>query len=333
MTKRFFQIIFVLVFLELMLRLLGINKTFMEKYKGEYDYFFGQSRNSWYHTWPSNHDLEFGQEEFTYLNHYNDLGHRERDFSDFLSDTSETKIICLGDSFTEGDGAPYDSSWVRTFEKFYLQKDSSLAVYNAGVCGSDALFNHVIFRDKLIDAHPDIVIECLNNSDITDIYYRGGMDRFRDDGTFVSSNPKKWEVAYKYSYLFRALVTTFTFYDQNLVNTRTLKADEQEAMQIIADQVNETHQLCENIGAKYILVIMPIPGDIEYPDEIPFQDIKAMVSPEVALIDLYPSMFKTFDALNLEDYSWEMNGHYNSKGYDIVGKQIFLAVQDSMNIN
>lgn len=340
------QVFLALLLLEGLLRVLHVNQTFQEAYKGEYEYFFGQARNTWYHTWPANYDLEFGEDEFTFFNHYNDLGHREVDFSEFKADTSDTKIVCLGDSFTEGDGAPYDSSWVRILETEFKKIAPSTAVYNAGVCGSDALFDHAILRDTLLSAQPQIVIQCLNNSDITDIYYRGGTARFREDGTFKAAEPRKWEVFFKYSYLFRALLTTFTSYDRNLVNQHQLHEDEQKALEILATQVNETYNLCKENDIFYTLVILPVPGDVNYwlggnsgsrrdsfALEMKFAKLPNYLNPEVPVINLFQPMFDTFESVNVEAYSWERNGHYNSDGYEIVGQSIFKALQDSIMVN
>jgi lysophospholipase L1-like esterase len=327
------QVLSVAVLLEIFLRIFGVNQTFREQYAGTYDYMFNQKSMTWYHTWPPNYDRAFGEDEFTYQNHYNDLGHREQDFASFLEDTSEMKIICIGDSFTEGDGAPYDSSWVRAFERNYLKLDSSVAVYNAGVCGSDVIFDFVILRDKLLAAKPDLVIECLNTSDILDVYYRGDADRFLANGTFRSANTKWWEVLYKYSYVFRAGLLVFGGYDNNLIHMPSEKEDQTKTIKIIAEQVNTTYNLCKENGVNYLLVVLPVPDNIIYRDNIPFKKLIPYTSSAVPKINLFPSLSKSFDTLQIENYSWKKNKHYNSKGYELVGNYIFEGLQDSIPLH
>lgn len=331
-----FQVLLSLVILEILLRIFNINQTYSEKHNNQYQPFFGLTKDSWFHVWPTNTDLEFGGDEFTYLNHYNDLGHREIDFNLFKDSSSSIKIICLGDSFTEGDGAPYDSSWVRFFEKqFTAQIDSNALVYNAGVCGSDALYNHVMLREKLIKTNPDIVIECINSSDILDIYYRGGVERFNDDGTLEAKNKKKWELFYEHSYLFRAFFVVFSEYDNKLVNRSSYQLDKEKALRILANQIVETNELCEKNNSSYYLTIMPIPNEVNsnsfrYTSSSlisehgnPLIDLLPKLPANIKVININPCMDKVFNTLDMKEYSWEKNAHYNSLGYNKMAECIF----------
>lgn len=125
------------------------------------------------------------------------------------------RILCLGDSFTEGDGAPSDSSWVKELtRKLDENFDTNFLVYNAGVCGSDVYFDNKILENVLYKTFkPDFVIQAINASDVTDIIYRGGQDRFNTDGTTSCKDCPKWEKLYQYSYLFRGLIRTIGGYD------------------------------------------------------------------------------------------------------------------------
>lgn len=323
MYKNLFQIILFIAVLEILFRIFGINETFMESYEGTYQYFFVNVQPSWFHTWQPNSTIKFGQDEFTYTNHYNELGHRETPFKDFQSDTSSLKILCLGDSFTEGDGAPYDSSWVRFFEQGLAQKlDTNVKAYNAGVCGSDVVFNGIILQEKLISSKAKVVLECLNNSDITDIYYRGGKDRFAADGSMNSPKVKWWEPIYKYSYVVRAFVCTFSPYDNNLTHQKNLEKDEQLSLEIMANQIIESYNLCRSNNIDYYVIINPVPSDVIYRDFQIFEDLPSLIPKEIPLINLYPRLYSTYDSLNITDYSWKANGHYNGKGYEVLGKSI-----------
>ena len=200
--------------------------------------------------------------------------------------------------------------------------DSKLVVYNAGVCGSDVVYNGIMLKEKLLEAKPSFVLECVNKSDITDIYYRGGKDRFNENGTHNFPNAKWWEPIYKYSYVFRAGMCTFGPYDHNLINKRTLEADEQNSLETMVSQISETYQLCKSMDITYYLILMPLPSDAHFRTKVAFQELPALVPKDIPVINLFPSFYSTFDTLDIRAYSWEKNGHYNGKGYQFMGEQI-----------
>jgi hypothetical protein len=43
-------------------------------------------------------------------------------------------------------------------------------------------YNHKIFINKLITLKPKIVIECINSTDIIDVIWIGGNEKFKSDG-------------------------------------------------------------------------------------------------------------------------------------------------------
>jgi hypothetical protein len=317
--------------LEILLRVIGVNKSYSEKTSGTYIYQFDNQRSSWFHTWPPNTDFVFEHKEFSFYNKTNELGHRELSFKNFEQDTTSIKIVCLGDSFTEGDGAPYDSSWVRFFEKnLALELDTPVFAYNAGVCGSDVLFNFQMLKEKLVQAKPKMVIECLNNSDIIDIYYKGGQERFLSDGTTGAPNAKNWEILYKYSYIFRAFLVYFTAYDNYLIKQDP--SEQELALQIIANQVNQTYELCIENKIEYRLVVMPIPSDVQLKIKHIFESLPDSINKEISVINLYPILFSIYDSIPVEEYSWPINGHYNGKGYKIFGDAVFQEYMKSQEL-
>ena len=52
-----------------------------------------------------------------------------------------------------------------------------------GVSGSDPWYAYTQLRYQLLPLHPTHVIMAVNGTDITDIIFRGGMERFHADGT------------------------------------------------------------------------------------------------------------------------------------------------------
>jgi len=315
-----FRLIVFLIVLEFLLRLLGNYKTQTEIYTGTYQYFFeNKVYSSWFHTFKPNSSSYYGNTEFQEINHYNDLGQREKSFASFKKDTSSIKIVCLGDSFTEGDGATYDSTWVRYVEAQLNSGGDCFNVYNAGVCGSDVFYNYIMLKEKLLESKPSYVIECINNSDLTDVYYRGDLARFNEDGTLNSPNFKAWEVFFKYSHAIRFIISVFTPYDHNLVKRK----DELETKVTIAEQIKKTQAFCKNNNIKYTLVIMPTAYEIKNADsEFRFENFHLILNNRVAYINIFDCMENKFPNQEIDAYYWLNDGHYNGKGYYEMGKCI-----------
>jgi len=313
-----------LVALEILLRVSGFFNTWDERINGAYQYKYGQVAESWFHTWPKNETISYGGDEFTYQNHYNDLGHRDINFKDFKEKTQASKYIFLGDSFTEGDGAPWDSTWVKTFEnRARSQIDSNMLAYNAGVCGSDIFFNYIMLKENLLQAKPKVVFECVNISDVMDVYYFGGLERFQEDGTTKSREPIKWEPVFKYSHVFRLIVVVFTPYNRRLTNEATIDQDEAQIVEDIAAQIKLTHSLCAESDIDYYLIYMPTPECKQNFNRCQFDSLPSLLHGQVPVIDIFPCIQGKLTCENLYEYSWERNRHYNSKGYDLMGECIF----------
>lgn len=317
----------VVVLLEIGLRISGKFQTYNEQMLGTYFYKYQTKKDTWFHSWPINTTIDYGYGEFTYKNTFNELGHRESSFTTFKNDTHSKKIICLGDSFTEGDGAPYDSSWVKLLEnKLNEYSAEQYTLYNAGVCGSDVMFNYTMLKENLIDSKPHMVIECINHSDFEDIYYRGNESRFMSNGTTAAPNEKNWEVAFKYSHLFRAILTTLTPYNLYLINESEWKNKQKTIQLDIVNQLNRTASLCASQGIDYYVVTMPFPTDISNHNYPLFMEIPGCLSGSIQVVDIHNCMNLTFDTLELAQYFWPFNGHYNGKGYDMMSSCIYNSL-------
>ena len=113
----FFTTVIVLFLIEIALRQLGIYSTHGERngvarYVPEYKL---ENRDSWYFTYQPNSKVNYNKTEFDHVREINSLGIPEKEIP-FEKEKSEFRILALGDSFTEGDGAPYDETWVKGVE-------------------------------------------------------------------------------------------------------------------------------------------------------------------------------------------------------------------------
>lgn len=332
MKKIIISLLIFFIAFELLLRFSGIYNSYAERSFGEYYFQYRQFKPTWYYTYPANTSRINTNIEFEYYNTHNDLGHRELNFSVFLSDTLTEKIVCIGDSFTEGDGAPADSTWVKRLEVLLNQEKNKKGYrfYNAGINGSDVCYNNKILVEKLVVLKPKIVIECLNNSDIYDIINRGGKERFNKDGTTTGKVGPRWEPIYKYSHVFRAFIRTICGYDNNLIKIKEAQKLKLESLKLIGEQVKETSNFCKKNQIRYILILHPTPNELNLKDFN--NNVLLSLNEQPNVINLFRPMINFYEKNELSDYSWKINGHFNSKGYFVMGDLIFqeLSKNDSI---
>jgi hypothetical protein len=97
------------------------------------------------------------QHEFNYKYKANSLGFFgiEADSVDY----ERKRILTLGDSFTHGIGAPIDSTWPISLEYHLNLHCDNYQIINAGLQGSDPIYQIAFLKDVLIDNYnPDIIV-------------------------------------------------------------------------------------------------------------------------------------------------------------------------------
>ena len=192
-------ITFTLGTLEIAVRSTGYFKTYTERVGQKYLSYYDIIYDSWYCVNQPSDTFLLDHEEFQYEYITNSLGLREREID--WSDTNEVRLVIFGDSFTEGVGAPYDSTYPREIERILIKDEYNASVINAGVNGSDPFYSFHLLKDKIISNNPTHVIFCCNRSDIEDHLFRSGFDRFRSDGTTVNTEAPNIKPLYKNSHL------------------------------------------------------------------------------------------------------------------------------------
>ena len=207
-------------------------------------------------------------------------------------------------------------------KKINLNSKHKIKLYNAGTCGSDVFFNNKLLVNVLYKMKPHLVIECINTSDILDVIKRGGNERFNDDGTTCGKVGPRWEIIYQYSHVFRGIIHNFFDYDENLIKKSELLESELIAILMIKQKTDETALFCKQNGIPYILLIQPTPADLKTNQHQPTFFINQLAELQYS-INLFEPMHKYYLLHNIKDDSWDLNGHFNSKGYLVLGNIIY----------
>jgi len=322
-----------LVMLELSLRSTGIMVTYADQRTGRYFSPYEKNRTDDQRRWPASSDHQLETPEYRYGRKTNRLGFSDEEF--MPKQSWQTLIQTYGDSYTEGDGAPGDSSYPALLWSIF--NDTSIILQNYGVCGSDPGFSYRQILRSGLAFSPDVVVVGYNAGDYqTDFFTRGGLSRFHDDRWSSRAAPW-WEFGYAYSHVFRGLcqlvlnvpptglLTTASERERRL---SLMPSEWQEVFDSIAN-------LSRNNGFGLLLVRHPVKFELEQrsygQDFSAFERWLALHHPEVAHIDLMPyyldssgSESDAFDRLY-----WPIDGHHNSEGYLLMARAVHSAVISS----
>lgn len=312
---------------ESLLRYFKVVETYGETRSGYYISQYDVQEKSWLRTYPPDFSFNLENAEYNYPRQSNSLGFCEPNLN--LNKCGQTfRIIGVGDSFTLGDGAPQDSTWVSEVEReLKLQYPSAkFDVYNAGICGNDPFYSYILLREKLMPFKPDLVIMNINNSDIDDFAIRGGMERFCKDSTVTYRKRPWFEYAYALSRINRLIIHAWVDLDHSLLTKSKKEMLTKEANNAIEKCVQETAQLCALNQATLMIVMHPIM--FEYKEKKYYALLSLKNSLEhmkgIYFIDHLHYMLRdsTISDKNISSYYWVQDAHNNSKGYTLLGQNI-----------
>jgi lysophospholipase L1-like esterase len=265
--------------------------------------------------------------EFHFIRTINSNGYSDTEWT-VAKKPNEFRILCLGDSFTEGDGAHADSSYVSFLRRKLQTGPCPITVMNAGKCGSDPFFNFVNYRDLLLQFNPNLIIQTVSRHDMTDdIVLRGGMERFGDDYSlsFQKKSGPIVEFFYAISYTGRIFFKALG-YNELLINTKSFSLDLPEVETATADLFEEYADLADQNGAHILIVFLPNKFEVktEYPDYFLslMEDITKM---KVSTCDL--RSFYLDRTENIDSYYWIDNGHHNAHGYELMSEGILQSIE------
>lgn len=326
-TNRLIYFLFLLVFtlasFEVLLRLFKVNISWAEKTGHPFESYYNQRMDSWFQTWKPGSEFELNNGDFSYHYKVNSLGLREKE--NFFRDPLKTRIICLGDSYTEGIGAPYDSTYPRYMEKLLLDSGYNCEVFNAGAAGSDPFFEYMLYRQKLAAYHPRYLLLQINQSDITDFIYRGGLERFKPDGWTVNNKGPWYLWLYIHSYVVRFFCNTWPGHmdgDMFITNKAFKTVYAPRAAEAIREVTDSVQNLARSNDCKLLVILQPIAQELTVNTPINkfreglFDTLQKQLEHDgIATVNLWPPLKRKINTGNRNEFAWPNDLHYNSSGY------------------
>ncbi len=263
-----------------------------------------------------NHIRDYTTVEFDYTKErFNALGLRGK-----LPQKSNRVLITLGDSFTESFGAPADSTYPFLLEKHLQTWDSSIAVLNAGISGSDPFFDFKRLQSLHAQFNVSTAIFMVNHSDCMDVMTRGGNDRFLVNGLQYRKG-LWWEPFYAVSHVFRVFIQSAYGLNHMLMTSKQQEEEEKKAIELIArlfeDQIKPW---CNEQDINLKIVLQPLGSEVNY-DYVCYSMMQKFLNQTgTDFFDLRDSL-QTIPSAEL--LYWPIDGHFKPIGYATTANFIF----------
>lgn len=309
----------------------GFVKTYSERNNGTYVSLYEPMFKGHYHRYPPKTTMENFKTEFSYIRKTNSQGFVDQDWP-LEKKQGEKRILALGDSYTEGDGAHFDSSYVSALRKLL---PANYSIMNGGICGSDPIYNIKNLEDIFLKYQPDIVLQTIDANDIIfDIRTRGGAERFNYDGNVVFKTKPSWEAIYAISNVVR-LLSFIAGYDYSLMKS----LDEEETNKIFkvvkTDVIEKYKMLSSQYHFKVYFILKKSYDEIYYGynSDILEKFRHLFVSDyDLKIIELAPCYLSKVKNKKekLESYFWPIDKHHNGIGYQMMAECIYNQLKDEV---
>lgn len=328
-----FLLLFTLIASEVLLRLFNQNRTWSEKVGQGYVSGYGYQLNSWLFTRPADSVFEINQGDYKYWYQTNSLGIREKENP--FTDSTAAKMVCMGDSYTEGMGAPYDSSYPRFLERELNEEGFKVQIYNAGVASSDPFFVSKLLEQKILRFHPGYVLITFNSSDLTDYIFRGGAERFKADGTTQYKPAPAIEKYYSKCRLLRLICKMIFHMNNNLfVRQKNIPSKYAQAVADYALLFDSMNTSLQEKGIQLLVIVQPIASELAYERKRNVDTYNAFDEMDTALsqrnilfIDMRGALTGKITTKNIAQYAYPNDAHFNSAGYQLFSENLLAAIQ------
>lgn len=133
---------------------------------------------------PPHSSAAFKTSEFEWTVKTNSLGIRDREIDP--AHRAATRILAIGDSFTNGWGVGAQQAWPKVLERRLRQAGRDVEVFNLAGAGASPKDYALIARRGVDELAPDLVlVGMLQGDDLAQLHFHGGkLDRSRVQGVF-----------------------------------------------------------------------------------------------------------------------------------------------------
>jgi len=302
---------------ELILRAAAVNASYSERNQQIISRIFTPSYLSIFNNseplWEPNTTSEDSRKEFDSSIKINNAGFVDRNWQ--VKRNKKRRVICLGDSFTQGVGAPTDSSYPRILETLYAD---SVEVMNAGIAGSDPFYEYIKLKRDLLKYKPDVAVFAFNSSDIFDVVMRLGEERFSENYDRLRLKAPWWEPIYAQSYFFRLFIHQGLGYSYSFMDKTELEMKEAKALNDLEHCLDMCSELCSINNIQCIFVFQPMRGEVFEKMQLE-PAIRYAANKGYRYLDMRNVyLANKIDSFQSYEYFWPIDGHNKPKGYALM---------------
>lgn len=287
---------------------------------------------------PPHSQHRYAKSEFSFVHHYNNEGVRDVDFK-LDKGENEYRVLTLGDSYTEGVGAPADSTWPKMLERPLQGKlpKKNIHTMNLGASGSDLIFEYDKLQKIGLKYRPDLVILALNASDRDDLMIRGGRERFQSDQTLRYYPAPADEYLYAFSYIFRQTLSFNTQHNSWMISARQHIDRSLKMRAAISQELESFQTLADEHGFAFCVVFHPLPREINnkgldlnryYEGFIPHPPHH-----KVNILDYWQrsgALQSDSDRIDPpKNWYWKKDRHHTATGYKALADAIVASLPDA----
>jgi lysophospholipase L1-like esterase len=314
--------------IEILCRLTGHYISYYEKSSGTGYVSPFQSRSRFGYGWDETpkpfSTVECYKLEFHYVWKANNEGLRGPNLS--IRKTGK-RILVFGDSFTEGMGAPDDSTYPYLLGQLINHKlDSTAEVINCGPSGSDLFTEYKLFTGKMLKYQPDYVLATFNSTDLFEFSTRGGFERFKKNNKVEYRKPPWFEPLYAKSYLFRFVLHDVLKYDYRYLSRSNAKAMDSLSVKAYCAVIDSFNLLCKANGSQFGMVFHPL--RFEYQENFyPVTDVISYCKQQHIPYADDAAFMKQAGIGAVNDLYYMLDGHFNSRGYHLLAQCAYELFQ------
>lgn len=308
-----------LLLAEALFRINGRYYTYSEAQGSGYRTHYAPGKKSWFTTQPPDFEVKVITSDFKYAYRTNSMGFCDREFS---RDKREgvKRIIAFGDSFTEGTGAPPDSSWPRQLEDKLNGAGFRCEVWNCGISNSDPVNSWLLLKYRMLEYNPDIALVTVNASDIETMITLKGYERLHHlplDSAELSPPPPWFEPVYARSHVARHVFHDILNYDWLLQSEEIARQNNKKAILALIACTDSLVRIC---SGKMKLVFIFHPLNYEVIDNIfKCEEVyRHCTARDYETVNLFEYFRKNgITKSNLYSIYWKSDKHHNARGYSI----------------
>lgn len=240
------------------------------------------------------------------------------------------RILGLGDSFTYGQGAPFEDTYLYRLEKMLNAREGNhpeIEIIKAGIPRFFPELERIFLEKYGLQYKPDLILIGFLPNDVADTFMGIDAVKVNEDGYLIPKEAKKFgktgKWLYIHSHLSRIILGKYKSFRTKINRPRfpeiyKVNGYHEKDWRKVESEYRKMIEISARANAKIAFIHIPQAiGD----DSYPALRLSSFCSEQnVTFIDVLPAMQK---ASQYETLYWPRDGHCNSSGYRVIAEAIY----------